>query len=97
MAVEVKELEKRLDVLEQEMWALRVELTFLRHAQTPDLSAMEPLQLESNAIAQRAQVAFQQMGIPERPTMNLAEIQAAMEEALPPDVLTQTVLQMREE
>jgi hypothetical protein len=37
------------------------------------------------------------MGIPERPTMNLAEIQAAMEEALPPDVLTQTVLQMREE
>jgi hypothetical protein len=37
------------------------------------------------------------MGIPERSVMSLAKIQAAMEEALPPNALTQAVLRMRQE
>jgi hypothetical protein len=97
MAVDLKHIEQRVDRLEQEVAALRAEAAQWPLVAQAGMSPIEVLQQQSRVIAQRTGAVFHEMGIPDQPTMSLTELQAAMEPALAPNALTQTLLEMREE
>ncbi|RMG43977.1 MAG: hypothetical protein D6723_19975 [Acidobacteria bacterium] len=95
--MDVRQLEEHLDHIEQEVQTLRREIALLRQMGESPVASIESLQRASCIIARRMRAAFDQLGIPDQPTMSIRELQAALGTALPANALTHSVLRMREE